>query len=62
MGGFRPFTEYTCTVIANNSQGSGPPAIATTMTNEDGEHVQCGLLYFISRSENYGSGGRGRRG
>ena len=37
VGGFRPFTEYMCTIVATNSQGSGPPATVTTMTNEDGE-------------------------
>ena len=42
MGGFRPFTQYTCTIIAANSQGSGPPATDTTMTNEDGE---CTRIY-----------------
>ena len=37
MGGFRPFTEYMCAIVATNSQGSGPPATVTAMTNEDGE-------------------------
>ena len=37
VGGFRPSTEYTCAIVATNSQGSGPPATATTLTNEDGE-------------------------
>ena len=36
VGDFQPFTEYSCTVIATNSQGSGPPAIDTIRTNEDG--------------------------
>ena len=46
--GFRPFTEYMCTIVANNSQGSGPPATVTTMTNEDGECtcINCILYYF----------------
>ena len=48
MGGFRPFTEYTCTIVATNSQGSGPPASSTTMTNEDGECI-CILAGMQSR-------------
>ena len=36
VGGFMPFTEYNCAIVATNSQGSGPPATATTITNEDG--------------------------
>ena len=47
MGGFRPFTEYTCAIVATNSQGSGPPATDTTMTNEDGECSCITLNYII---------------
>ena len=45
VGGFRPFTEYTCAIVATNSQGSGPPATDTTMTNEDGE---CAFIIVIA--------------
>ena len=37
VGGFTPFTEYTCAIVANNSQGSGPPATIMAMTSQDGE-------------------------
>ena len=35
--GFTPFTEYTCAIVANNSQGSGPPATIMATTSQDGE-------------------------
>ena len=35
--GFRPFTNYSCMIVASNSQGSGPPARVTRRTDEDGE-------------------------
>ena len=37
VGGVRPFTEYTCAIVATNSQGTGPPATDISMTNEDSE-------------------------
>ena len=47
VGGFRPFTEYMCTIAATNSQGSGPPAISTTMTNEDGECMNDSYIAIL---------------
>ena len=35
--GFRPFTNYTCMINANNSQGVGPAASENITTNEDSE-------------------------
>ena len=35
--GFSPFTNYTCMINANNSQGVGPAASDNTTTNEDSE-------------------------
>ena len=45
VGGFRPFTNYSCTIVASNSQGSGPQASATRRTDEDGE---CDITAFVS--------------
>ena len=47
MGGFRPFTEYMCTIVATNSQGSGPPAISTTTTNKDGECMNDSCIAIL---------------
>ena len=33
--GFSPDTAYTCSVVATNSQGSGPPASITFTTQQD---------------------------
>ncbi|CAI8025893.1 Receptor-type tyrosine-protein phosphatase delta [Geodia barretti] len=35
VAGFSPNTPYSCSLTANNSQGSGPPAVVTFTTEED---------------------------
>ena len=40
--GFSPNTLYSCSVVATNSQGSGPPATTTFTTQQD-----CNL-YFLN--------------
>ena len=37
LGGFRPATEYNCSVFASNSAGDGPPASTSVTTMDDGE-------------------------
>lgn len=36
VGGLSPGSMYNCSVVANNSQGSGPPAYTLFTTEEDG--------------------------
>ncbi|CAI8045395.1 hypothetical protein GBAR_LOCUS25106 [Geodia barretti] len=35
VAGFSPNTLYSCSMTAENSQGSGPPAVATFTTQQD---------------------------
>ena len=35
VAGFSPDSSYSCSVVATNSQGSGPPAHTTFMTLQD---------------------------
>ena len=42
VAGFSPDTSYTCSVVANNSQGSGPAASISFTTLEDCKIV----MYF----------------
>ena len=42
--GFSPDTSYSCSVVATNSQGSGPPANITFTTQQDCESVSSNLL------------------
>ena len=35
VAGFSPNTLYSCSLTADNSQGSGPPAVVTFSTEED---------------------------
>ena len=37
LGGFRPATEYNCSVFASNSAGDGPPASTSVTTMDDSE-------------------------
>ena len=53
VGGFQPFTEYSCMIIATNSQGSGPLALVTTRTNEDGMSTCFQALYSYRYLINY---------
>ena len=42
--GFSPDTSYSCSVVASNSQGSGPPASISFTTQQDCETVYYKLL------------------
>ena len=53
VGGFQPFTEYSCMIFATNSLGSGPPALVTTRTNEDGMSTCFQALYSYRYLINY---------
>ena len=37
LEGFRPATEYNCSVFASNRAGDGPPASTTVTTLDDSE-------------------------
>ena len=39
IGGFRPFTDYNCSVSASTSEGDGPPASELVTTPEDSEYI-----------------------
>ena len=44
VAGFSPNTLYSCSMTAENSQGSGPPAVATFTTQQDCKRPMPGLL------------------
>ena len=46
VAGFSPDTSYSCSVVASNSQGSGPPANTSFRTLEDCESIILLLLTF----------------
>ena len=47
VAGFSPGTPYSCSVVASNSQGSGPPAHANFTTLQDCK-TNSTLLFFFS--------------
>ena len=52
VAGFSPDTSYTCSVVANNGLGSGPPALATFTTLQDCEFV-VNFCVCIYKRENH---------
>ena len=40
VAGFTPDTAYSCSLVATNSQGSGPPATTSFTTQQDCKHSQ----------------------
>ena len=52
VAGFSPDTSYSCSVVANNGLGSGPPASTTFTTQQDCKacrrwNVHVSKFYFI---------------
>ena len=43
VAGFSPDTFYTCSVVASNSRGSGPPANTSFTTQQDCETVNYSI-------------------
>ena len=41
VAGFSPDTSYYCSVVASNSQGSGPSALTTFTTSQDCKYTLC---------------------
>ncbi|CAI8044499.1 hypothetical protein GBAR_LOCUS24676 [Geodia barretti] len=55
LAGFSPGTSYSCSLVASNSQGSGPPANSSFKTKEDNSYFQLhlgGLLSTCSEEVN----------
>ena len=45
--GFSPNTPYSCSVVATNSRGSGPPATTETFTTQqDCNYFLCNIVEF----------------
>ena len=52
VAGFSPDTSYSCSVVANNGLGSGPPAHTNFTTLQDCEFVQwftCAYVLYIKK-------------
>ena len=47
VAGFSPDTSYSCSVVASNSRGSGPPANISFTTQQDCETVYYKLLIIV---------------
>ena len=47
VAGFSPDTSYSCSVVASNSQGSGPPANISFTTQQDRETVYYKLVIMV---------------
>ena len=57
LGGFTPFTTYSCSIFASNSQGDGPVASRTIPTDEDcklpPQFADVGVCLYIAESLAY---------
>ena len=51
VAGFSPDTSYSCSVVANNGLGSGPPALANFTTLQDCEFVQWLTFAYVYTNE-----------
>ena len=47
VAGFSPDTSYSCSVVANNGVGSGPPAHITFSTQQDSKNIYSYMQYNL---------------